>query len=338
MSSTNLKRKSEEPEVNSVAKKLAIAAAAAQQKPHANNLLDSSELRGLTAIEDDDNGSGEASTATTSASTTTSRTEAFRDYEDSARRSTVENFYHEHHRLQTYEFVLECENKFLKLDKKTMSLWEASEFLNEIVDNSDPDTDAMQTVHLVQTGESLRRMFPGDEYDWLHLTGFLHDLGKLLAHPKMHNLEQYFVVGDTFPVGCEYDPRIIYSEHLKENPDYNNPLYNTKLGIYTEGCGLDKVHMTFGHDEYMYQVCKQNNCKLPEEALYIIRYHSFYAWHDKGGYDHLCNDKDRKMLEWVQKFQKHDLYSKLPEKPDMKVCLPYYRRLMDKYFPPVLRW
>jgi len=219
-----------------------------------------------------------------------------------------------------------------------MSLWEAADFLNEIVDDSDPDTDATQTIHLVQTGESLRQMYPGEEYDWLHLTGFLHDLGKLLAHPKMHNLEQYFVVGDTFPVGCAHDQNIVFSKYFEENPDFNDPRFNTKLGIYTEGCGLDNVYMSFGHDEYMYQVCKQNNCKLPDEAMYIIRYHSFYAWHDKGCYDYLCNDKDRKMLEWVQKFQKHDLYSKLPEKPSLEKTLPYYRRLVEKYFPPVLRW
>jgi len=217
-------------------------------------------------------------------------------------------------------------------------LWEATDFLNEIVDDSDPDTDTTQIIHLVQTAESLRKLYPGDEYDWLHLTGFLHDLGKLLAHQKMHNLQQIFVVGDTYPVGCAFDPKIIFYPYLKDNPDFKNEKYNTKFGVYKEGCGLDNVHMSFGHDEYMYQVCKQNNCKLPDEALYIIRYHSFYPWHDKNAYDYLCNDKDRKMLEWVRKFQAHDLYSKVPEKPDLKKTLPYYRKLVDKYFPPVLRW
>jgi len=30
--------------------------------------------------------------------------------------------------------------------------------------------------------------------------------------------------------------------------------------------------MSWGHDEYMYQVLKHNKTTLPEEALYMIRY------------------------------------------------------------------
>jgi inositol oxygenase len=269
----------------------------------------------------------------------TARTEPFRNYEDSARQKTVENFYHDHHVYQTYSSVLECADKFLKLSLKRMTLKEALTMASEIVDDSDPDTEANQLVHLLQTGESLKAMFPGDEYDWLHLTGFLHDLGKIIASPKMYNLPQVYVVGDIHPVGCAFSSDIVFSQFLQENPDSQDARYNTKYGVYHEGIGLENVKMTFGHDEYFYNVCVKNNCRLPEEALYIIRYHSFYSWHTYGAYDHLCNDKDRQMLEWVRKFQKHDLYSKLPEKPDPVKCLPYYERLIEQYFPErVLKW
>ena len=46
-------------------------------------------------------------------------------------------------------------------------------------------------------------------------------------------------------------------QHFKENPDYDNPKYNTKLGVYSEGCGLENVLMSFGHDDYMYLVHHQ---------------------------------------------------------------------------------
>lgn len=39
-----------------------------------------------------------------------------------------------------------------------------------------------------------------------------------------------------------------------ENADFNNPKYNTKTGIYSEGCGLENVLMSWGHDDYMYLV------------------------------------------------------------------------------------
>ena len=64
----------------------------------------------------------------------------------------------------------------------------------------------------------------------------------------------------------------MYSEYFAENPDSSDPKLNTKLGIYSEHCGLDNVHMTWGHDEYLYEVTKKY---LPEPALYMIRYHRY---------------------------------------------------------------
>jgi inositol oxygenase len=262
----------------------------------------------------------------------------FRNYVDSAAQSRVENFYHLQHKNQSYEWAKAKREDMGKLNKLEMSLWDAALLLNEIVDDSDPDTDDAQIVHLLQTAESIRRKFPGEEYDWFHLTGFIHDLGKILAHPKVFNEPQWAVVGDSHPLGCEFATEIVFQQYLPENPDYNNPKYNTKFGVYHEGVGLENVVFTYGHDEYMYQVCVGNKSTLPLEALYVIRFHSFYPWHNKGAYDHLCNDQDRAMLKWVKEFQLHDLYSKLPEKIDVQALLPYYKGLMAKYFPAVCRW
>ena len=44
-------------------------------------------------------------------------------------------------------------------------------------------------------------------------------------------------------------------QYFKENPDINNPIYQTKNGIYEEGCGLENVTISWGHDDYMYLVC-----------------------------------------------------------------------------------
>lgn len=82
----------------------------------------------------------------------------------------------------------------------------------------------------------------------------------------------------------------------------------------------------------MYQVCVQNQSTLPPEALYIVRYHSFYSWHTHGAYDHLCNDADRAAHQWVKTFQAFDLYSKTDERIDVAAVKPYYLALIDKYF------
>jgi len=201
----------------------------------------------------------------------------FRNYTNAIDR--VSNFYQINRKNQDLDTVLKLKKEILKLDKYEMGIWDAAELLNELVDESDPDTDNAQIIHLLQTSEAIRRAYPEEKYDWFHLTGFIHDLGKVLSHPKMYNLPQWACVGDTFPVGCEFSQSNVYPTFFEENPDYNDARFSSKVGIYTEGIGLDNVHISFGHDEYMYQVCIQNGSLLPDEALYIIRYHSFYPWH-----------------------------------------------------------
>lgn len=109
-------------------------------------------------------------------------------------------------RFQTVEFNKQIRERYLKLDKCTMNIWDAFKMLEEIIDESDPDTDSPQIVHAFQTAEALRKKYP--EHDWLHLAGFLHDLGKITAHPKFGNDPQWCVVGDTFPVGCKHSDSV----------------------------------------------------------------------------------------------------------------------------------
>ena len=42
--------------------------------------------------------------------------------------------------------------------------------------------------------------------------------------------------------------------------DYCKCRYNTKLGIYKEGCGIENVIMSWGHDEYLYHVSFEGTC------------------------------------------------------------------------------
>jgi inositol oxygenase len=143
------------------------------------------------------------------------------------------------------------------------------------------------------------------------------------------------VVGDTFPVGCAYSTKVVYPEFFENNPDYTNSTYSTQYGVYEPNCGLRNVSMSWGHDEYVYQMLKDY---LPEPGLYMLRYHSFYAWHREAAYDHLVDDHDREMLKWVQLFNPYDLYSKNPTPPDWKTLRPWYEALVKKYLPANLRF
>ncbi|TYH97363.1 hypothetical protein ES332_A12G238200v1 [Gossypium tomentosum] len=219
----------------------------------------------------------------------------FRDYEVGARTDKVKKIREE----------------YKKLNKAEMGIWECCELLNEVVDDSDPDLDEPQIQHLLQSAEAIEKTI-------LMKT----DLGKILVLPKFGELPQWAVVGDTFP-------------YFKENPDFKNPKYNTNNGVYSEGCGLDNLLMSWGHDDYMYMVAKENGTTLPQAGLFIIRYHSFYPLHKHGAYAQFINEEDKKNMKWLHVFNKYDLYSKSKAHVDVK---PYYESLIAKYFPAKLKW
>lgn len=252
--------------------------------------------------------------------------EDYRNY-DNPGRDTVREFYRQNHRYQTHDFVEQKRAEYLPLNRRRMSLFEALDFLNTLVDDSDPDIELDQLQHLLQTAEAIRA--DGHE-DWFVLVGLIHDLGKVLC---LFGEPQWAVVGDTFPSGCQFSDRIVYPEFFAENPDSRDQRYNTRLGIYEEHCGLRNVNMSWGHDEYLYHIVKDY---LPEPALYMIRFHSFYAWHREGEYDWLCDDHDRAMLPHVQRFNPYDLYSKCPTPPNWQQLRPYYEALIQKYLPAEL--
>jgi len=252
----------------------------------------------------------------------------FRQYDAQANPGVAE-FYRLNHTHQTVDYVLGKEKEYFGLTKGKKTVWEAAEFLNTLVDDSDPDTDLTQTEHLLQTSEALRR---DGQPRWMVLVGFLHDLGKCLC---LYGEPQWGVVGDTFPVGCAWSDQIVYSEYFQDNPDRNVPEYQTKYGIYEPNCGLENVHMSFGHDGYINEVVKSY---LPDEALYMLRFHSFYPWHRQDAYTHLMNDKDAAMLEWVKKFNPYDLYSKGHSKPNLQELKPYYDDLFAEFLPEKLDW
>uniref|UniRef100_A0A3Q7IQI7 Inositol oxygenase n=1 Tax=Solanum lycopersicum TaxID=4081 RepID=A0A3Q7IQI7_SOLLC len=241
---------------------------------------------------------------------------SFRDYNAEAeRQKIVRELYRQSHINQTYDFVKKMREEYGKMNKVEMSIWECCELLNEVVDDSDPDLDEPQIEHLLQTAEAIRKDYPNE--DWLHLTGLIHGL----------------VEGPS-----ETTSDCLILQQLKGNPDNNNPTYNTKYGVYSEGCGLNNVVMSWGHDDYMYLVAKANKTTLPSAALFIIRYHSFYPLHKSGAYSHLMNEEDHENLKWLQIFSKYDLYSKSNVRIDVEKVKPYYMSLIEKYFPSKLKW
>ncbi|MFT5562060.1 MAG: inositol oxygenase [Candidatus Azotimanducaceae bacterium] len=254
--------------------------------------------------------------------------DSFRNYDDH-QTDHVAEFYRDNHRFQTLAFAQQKLEQYRPLNHASMSAWEAISKLDSISDDSDPDTELSQLDHLLQTAEAMRA---DNQPRWLQLTGLIHDLGKVLC---LFGEPQWAVVGDTFPLGCRFSEDIIYHDYFTANPDYLLADYQTEIGIYARHCGLDQVTMSWGHDEYLFQVMK---AFLPPEALFVVRYHSFYSAHQAGGYRYLMTQEDHKMMEWVRRFQPYDLYSKNDLPPDRSELMHYYQGLVAEYLPATLKW
>jgi inositol oxygenase len=107
--------------------------------------------------------------------------QAFRNYaapQVSEAQHRVQEFYRLNHTHQTHDFVMAKKAEFLSFTRQKMNPWDALDYLNTLVDDSDPDTALPQIDHLVQTAEAMRA---DGQPDWMVLTGFIHDLGKVLC-------------------------------------------------------------------------------------------------------------------------------------------------------------
>lgn len=290
--------------------------------------------------------------------------------------------YRRMHAMQTVDFV-KAQRAHYATPTSRMSVEAALQLLEGMVDESDPDLrDQPQTVHAFQTAERLRRarlsarpvrsVFGEEEWNqlperaraayqegdgtlgglygaemdaWLPLVGLIHDCGKILG--VTGELPQWAIVGDTFPVGCAFDPANLFYEQnfWRENPDWrlDTSPHCEPLGMYARHGGLDRLLMSWGHDEYMAAVLERHpRGRLPPEAVYVVRFHSFYPWHTpragRRGYTALASDEDWRRLPLLKAFQQCDLYSKGDAPPHIPRLLPHYRRLLDTYLPGELDW
>ena len=128
-----------------------------------------------------------------------------------------------------------------------MSLWDAVEFLNTLVDDSDPDIELDQLQHLLQTSEAIRN---DGHPDWFVLTGFLHDVGKVLC---LFGEPQWAVVGDTFPVGCSFSNSIVHSEYFSLRKSVNSDMVslNSRYSLTSKIFEVDLVKYKAVNGEYL---------------------------------------------------------------------------------------
>jgi inositol oxygenase len=212
-----------------------------------------------------------------------------------------------------------------------MTMWEALQKLRLLVDESDPDLDLPNDVHALQTATMMENDGLGPL--WV-VTGLIHDVGKVL-YLFGNDVDgtsadtQWAVVGDTFVTGCHIPSSVPFPEFNALNLDHA-----LKTNRWKSHAGLSNVICSFGHDEYLFHVLHRNREKhsLPPDFMYIIRFHSLYAWHTHGEYAWLEDNLDRRLKPLVQLFQSYDLYSKSSCTDNLSWRNPKWRALVEQVF------
>jgi len=123
------------------------------------------------------------------------------------------------------------------------------------------------TVLELYHNKTLPQLYPKiKDWGWFPLIGFIHDLGKILVLDNFGKLPQWSVVGDTFPIGCAFsDSNIFYEKKFyTHNPDYK--IYQTASGCYKIHCGFEQIHMSYGHNEYLFTVLDQSKSTFSPQA------------------------------------------------------------------------
>tara|TARA_B100001287_G_C22634830_1_gene506991 strand:- start:588 stop:1298 length:711 start_codon:yes stop_codon:yes gene_type:complete len=232
---------------------------------------------------------------------------------------------------QTLDFVNSKKKEYCNFNKKIMNIKTALSLLDNYIDPSDPDLDVPNSTHAYMTAERIRKKYPNDkEYQ---LIGLIHDLGKVLFS---FGEPSWAVVGDTYVLGCKFPKNIVFNEAITNSPEYGK--YD-ELGIYQVKCGIENLTLSYGHDEYLYTVLKNNkNHKISDKYLKIIRYHSFYPWHTYNEYKQFMVDSDYDILKNVKEFNQFDLYSKEDNTNISNDIKEYYDNLLDEYFQGDLKW
>lgn len=246
-----------------------------------------------------------------------------RDYSNA--NPSIKEHYKNLRKHQNLKYVNKMKTKYHNFDKSniSMTILEAIDKIGQFKDNSDPDVNLTNKHHLFQTAEKAKK---DNKEDWFILTCLIHDLGKVLFVKGCNEdgtsiKNQFGVVGDTFLVDYQFPKNDCVF------PEFIPKIYPKKDKTIK---GLNNYNCSYGHDEYLYHVLEYNDCHLPDEAFYIIRYHSLYPWHSNNAYTEIEDDLDKVMKPIVQEFQKYDLYSKNNE--EIKVIdIDYYKDLIKKY-------
>ena len=103
-------------------------------------------------------------------------------------------------------------------------------------------------------------------------------------------------------VGCRARDGSLFEEFRCLNGDEMDHRYNTEMGCYQPGCGLENTSLSWTGPEYMYHMLKHNQVNIPDEGLWIVRYFSLQDWHKRNQYSVFVSLDDEDVQSFVSDF------------------------------------
>jgi len=210
---------------------------------------------------------------------------------------------------QTVQWVSAMKKTFLKFDIRRMTLKDALDMASLLPFNPlrvNSQGPSLRTFSF-EAAESFRK---AGHPDWVLLIALIHELGRvvrlLLEKDAAAEAEDcgydWTISCHSRIVGCRAPSGASFPEFRSLCPDECETRYSTSIGIYEEGCGLQRVLMSWTGPEYMYFLLRHNQVSLPEEAFAMLRYFQLGDWHSFGEYADLCNDEDENVRLLVSEF------------------------------------
>ena len=239
--------------------------------------------------------------------------------------------YKKSYKAQSLSYVKSMEHKLNTKSQKKLDIWKSMEHLKQLDTYNQSVTMALNLQNLVSPTSNLlnidtselfskeewstlstskkilyikkfRKLYSNvKDWSWLPLLGFLAHLGKLLLLKEFGGYPSWTILCESFPLGCALSSEHKYHEN-------NVPITNkSRYGKYKQFCGFKNLKMSFSHNKFVVNQLEKMKHKLPEEAIYILRFFTFTAWHSPKqpihrAYPYFTDNYDWKMLPLLKLF------------------------------------
>jgi len=175
--------------------------------------------------------------------------------------------------------------------------------------------------------------------DWFQLVALIHDLGRVIKVIDASSFQDYdwTIAIMSRVVGCNPSRSTSFKEFSYLRSDSHDSRYNTDLGIYHEGCGIENLLLTWTGQEYLHSMLKHNKVDIPYEGLSIIRYFLLNEWHTHSEFQEFQSLDDEGLKSLVLDFYnlrqrvKRNLSKELSDEDCDNLWKTHYEWIAMKY-------